>query len=91
MARGYMPNQYTPLILTYRELEQVLLPYIVTHRWGQDTIGDLWRAGAPIPSSGEERRVILLTKLMNWLKTIMSEQGQPLDATAGIYARLAQK
>jgi hypothetical protein len=85
-----MTSQRPPLILTYRELEQVLAPYIVAHSWGQDTIGDLWRMGAPTPDGGEQRRVILPGQLYRWLDTVLSEQGQPLDATAGIYARLAQ-
>ena len=86
-----MTKQRPPLLLTYRELEQVLAPYIVAHSWGQDTIGDLWRMGAPTPSVGEQRRVIFPGQLYKWLETVLTEQGQPLDAELGIYSRLALK
>lgn len=85
------PRQYKPLILSYRELESVLFPYIVTNAWGIDTIRDLWMVGAPIPGVGEERRVILPGKLMEWLKDVLNTNGQPLDARAGIYSQLARQ
>jgi len=51
-----------PRIVTEAELVATLAPYMLGYSWALDTIGDLWRMGAPDPSprlpGTPERRVL---------------------------------
>lgn len=76
-----------PLILTENELTAVLSPLTMGYKWGEETIADLWRCGAPTPNSNH-KRIILPNKLLEWLEDVLARQGRPLDETAAIFGRL---
>lgn len=76
-----------PLIVTELELTAVLGPLTIGYAWGADTIGDLWRMGAPHPNN-PHRRIILPSKLLEWLADVLKRQGRPLDDMAAAYGRL---
>lgn len=81
-----------PLIMTYPQLETVLLPLTIGYAWGVNTIHDLWKIGAPTPDStlGNEKRIIFPGQLMKWLEDVLTRQGRPLSDGAKLYARMTQ-
>ena len=81
-----------PLIMTYPQLETVLLPLTIGYTWGVNTIHDLWKIGAPTPDStpGNEKRIIFPGQLMKWLEDVLTRQGRPLSDGAKLYARMTQ-
>jgi hypothetical protein len=79
--------QLPPLILTEAQLTAVLEPLTAGYAWGAGTIGDLWRCGAPLPND-PTKRIILPSKLMDWLADVLERQGRPLDMAAEVFGRL---
>lgn len=81
-----------PLILTYPELEAVVWPLVQFDAWGKDTIGDLWRMGAPtpqsIPNKPGEKRVVFPGQLMKWISDVLTRKGMPPDEAAKAYVKL---
>ena len=86
-------NRYPPLILTYKQLEAAVWPIIAYDGWGKDTIGDLWRMGAPTPESTpqNEKRIVFPSQLMKWLSDVLQRQGRPLDDMAKVLAITLQE
>lgn len=76
-----------PLILTYKQLETAVWPIIYADKWAKDTIGDLWRKGAPIPEK-PGARIVFPKMLMEWLKDILQRQGRPLDDMAELLSKM---
>lgn len=87
-----MSSNLPPLIMTYPQLETVLLPLTIGYAWGVNTIHDLWKIGAPTPDStpGNEKRIIFPGQLMKWLEDVLTRQGRPLSDGAKLYARMTQ-
>lgn len=88
-----LPTQsLPPVCLTYQQLQAVLGPIVLGYKWGEDTIMDLWRLGAPVPpqpgrpQTGE--RLILPSQLMAWLEDVLTRQGRPLSQSAQLYAQM---
>lgn len=81
-----------PLIVSYSELEAILQPITMGYAWGENTIHDLWKIGAPSPQStiDNERRIVFPSQLAAWLKDVLNKKGQPLDAMAEAYLTLLQ-
>ena len=81
-----------PLIVSYDELVAILQPITMGYAWGEGTIHDLWKIGAPSPDSTihNERRIIFPSQLATWLKDVLTKKGQPLDAVAETYIKLLQ-
>ena len=83
--------QYPPLILTFEQLKRVLQPLTAGYPWGEGTIHDLWKIGAPTPDSGPgqpEKRIIIPAQLGKWLGDVLARQGRPLSEAAKIYSSL---
>ena len=71
-----------PLILTFAQLQAVMYRYMTGNKWAQDTIGDLWRMGAPTPNN-PNKRIILASQLWTWLKDVTERKGvDPLVAAS---------
>lgn len=69
-----------PLMLTFAQLQLVMYRYLVGNKWAEDTIGDLWRMGAPTPND-PNKRIILASQLWDWLKDVTERAGvDPLTA-----------
>lgn len=85
-------KRYPPLIVTFQELRSILEPLTVGYAWGESTIADLWRLGAPTPNSiigtHGERRIVFPTQLAKWLEDVLQRQGIPLDAGTQAYLDL---
>ena len=68
-----------PRVVTEADLVEVLTPYIVGFPWALDTIGDLWRMGAPDPSprypGAPERRVLLPGAFARWWAEVQARAG----------------
>lgn len=68
-----------PRVVTEADLIEVLTPYIVGFPWALDTIGDLWRMGAPDPSPRRpgtpERRVLLPGAFARWWAEVQARAG----------------
>lgn len=81
---------FPPLILTEGELRAVLLPLVVGDEWALDTVGDLWRMGAPVPGDvgAGVRRVILPGQLGRWLGDVLGRRGVPLSEAARAWVDL---
>ena len=83
-----------PLMLTFAEALTVLLPVTAGYKWGEDTIRDLWKMGAPTPNSPlntpQERRIIFPGQLAKWLVDVLERQGLPLDASAHAWSKLQE-
>ena len=83
-----------PLMLTYAETVKVLMPITLGYAWGEGTIRDLWKMGAPTPDSrmgsANERRIIFPGQLAKWLVDVLERQGQPLDASAYAWSNLQE-
>lgn len=79
MAENYGFNR--PKIITWSELQRVILPRIQGYRWALDTLGDLWRLCAPVPNQiiatghDDERRIITPSKFAAWWGDIAKRQG----------------
>ena len=84
---------FPPLIMTYQELETVLMPLTIGYKWGRETIHDLWKIGAPTPDStpAHEKRIIFPSKLASWLGDVLERQGRPLDDMATVYLQMLQE
>ena len=71
-------------LVTKEQLVATLLPYIVGYPWALDTIEDLWRMGAPVPSwrpgQGPEVRVLLAGAFRRWWEDVRRRQGLSLAA-----------
>lgn len=76
-----------PLIVTFAELERTVAPIVGGDKWAADTIGDLWRMGAPHPTN-PFKRVVFPNKLAEWLADVLERKGRPLDAAAEAYVEL---
>ena len=85
-------RQLPPLIVSEAELNIVLQPVTAGYAWGEGTIGDLWRMGAPTPDStiDNERRIVFPSQLAKWLEDVLDRQGRPLDGVAKAYNSLQE-
>ena len=71
-----------PLILTFAQLQALMYRYMAGNKWAEDTIGDLWRMGAPAPNN-PNKRIILASQLWIWLKDVTERRGvDPLAAAS---------
>lgn len=80
-----------PLMVTELELQAILFPFFFDDAWARDTVGDLWRQGAPIPNRdphAEVKRIVFPKQLYKWLEDILNRKGLPLDAQAKTYIEL---
>ena len=68
-----------PRIVTEAELVQKLWPVISNYAWALDTIGDLWRMGAPTPNSRlgtpAEKRILLPRQFEAWWSDVQQRMG----------------
>ena len=67
-----------PRIVSEAQLRAVLLPLLALDRWAADTIGDLWRRGAPVPqrgAQGEELRILLPIQFATWWRDVAVRHG----------------
>ena len=78
---------WPPLILSFAQLQMVMYRYLSGNKWAQDTIGDLWRMGAPAPND-PTKRIILSTQLWTWLKDVTERQGIDSLAAANELRRM---
>lgn len=82
-----------PRIVTEADLVEVLTPYIIGFPWALDTIGDLWRMGAPDPSprypGAPERRVLLPGAFARWWAEVCDRAG--VSVTPEVIAQSLQK
>lgn len=80
-----------PRIVTEAELIEALMPYIVGYAWALDTIGDLWRMGAPEPNprprGWPERRILLPGQFKRWWDDVQRRQGIDPALTANKVVR----
>jgi hypothetical protein len=76
-----------PLIVTAQELRDILSPLTNGYKWGENTIMDLWKLGAPMPNDNT-RRIVFPNKLAEWLEDVLARQGRPLDEAAKAYNNL---
>ena len=76
-----------PITATYDELVTILQPLTMGYKWGEDTIRDLWKLGAPLPHD-VNKRIVFPNKLADWLADVLEKKGQPLDAAARVYVDL---
>lgn len=81
-----------PLIVTLDELTAILQPITMGYTWGEATIHDLWKIGAPTPDSTihYEKRIVFPGQLAKWLKDVLTKQGHSLDDMADTYIKLLQ-
>ncbi len=85
-------SRLPPVCLTYSQLAAAVAPLIESNKWAQDTLGDLWRMGSPMPpkfrswTTTEEVRLLVPSAFMQWIKDVLERAGQPLDASAEMYA-----
>ena len=90
-------NNLPPVCLTFPELRRIVGPLIEGYAWAEDTIGDLWREGAPMPPAfgretpGEIVRLIVPSQLMKWLEDVLNRQGRPLDEVAQLYSQMIRE
>jgi hypothetical protein len=83
-----------PVCLTYDQLQAAVQPLIETDKWAQDTLGDLWRMGAPMPpaltglkaDNNKEIRLLIPSAFMKWIVDVLERRGDSLDAAAAMYA-----
>ena len=76
-----------PLILTFAQLQLVMYKHMTGNKWAQDTIGDLWRMGAPAPNN-PQKRIILSSQLWTWLKDVTERAGVDSLAAANELRRM---
>lgn len=72
-----------PIIVTELHLVQTLMPYMTGYPWALDTIGDLWRTGAPDPSprlpGTPERRILNPGQFKKWWEDVSQRAGVDLS------------
>lgn len=86
-------KQLPPVIMTLPQLKEVLFPITAGYKWGEQTIEDLWRLGAPMPPKAGQRmaddeRLIVPSQLIKWLEDVLTRQGRPLSDSAKLYAQM---
>ena len=67
-----------PRIVSEADLKNKLMPLLGLDHWAADTVGDLWRKGAPVPQRGphgEELRILLPTQFANWWNDVATRVG----------------
>lgn len=68
-----------PRIVTEAELVSTLMPFMLGYPWALDTVGDLWRMGAPDPSprlpGTPERRILLPGQFAKWWADVSARAG----------------
>lgn len=68
-----------PRIVTEADLVATLMPYIMGYPWALDTIGDLWRMGAPDPAprlpGQPERRILNPGQFATWWADVSARAG----------------
>ena len=80
-----MPDPDFPQAITTTEAELVtkLLPYIQGYPWALDTIGDLWRMGAPVPhrpiGTPYEQRILIPSQFKRWWADVQRRMGHNLS------------
>lgn len=71
-----------PRIVTEADLVVTLMPYIMGYPWALDTIGDLWRMGAPDPAKrlpGQpEKRILNPGQFAKWWADVSARAGADL-------------
>lgn len=72
-----------PRIVTEADLVATLMPYIMDYPWALDTIGDLWRMGAPemrprLPGL-PEKRIINPGQFAKWWADVAVRAGANLN------------
>ncbi len=74
----------TPRIVTFADLQRVLLPYCLGWSWAADAIRDLWLKGAPVPTGPHEpeKRILLPGQFKKWWAEVQQRQGLPVDPDA---------
>ncbi len=87
MNEGLNWLKLPPITATYDELVTILQPLTAGYKWGEGTIRDLWKLGAPLPDK-PDKRIVFPNKLAEWLVDVLEKKGQPLDAAAKIYIDL---
>lgn len=66
-----------PRLITESQLRLILGTILGLDKWAQDTIGDLWRMGAPVPNPGmEETRILLPNQFKTWWNDVMQRLGE---------------
>jgi len=84
MASIATPTTLTqPRIVTLKELHDKLIPICGGDKWGIDTIGDLWKMGAPIPNVNPdqpEQRILLPGQFQKWFQDVATRTGNDLTA-----------
>lgn len=71
-----------PRIVSEAELKSKLMPLLVLDLWAADTVGDLWRKGAPVPQrgpAGEELRILLPTQFKTWWDDVATRTGYEIN------------
>lgn len=71
-----------PRIVSEAELRNKLMPLLGLDHWAADTVGDLWRKGAPVPQrgpNGEELRILLPTQFKNWWNDVATRTGYEIN------------
>ena len=85
-----------PVVMTLPQLKRTLLPITAGYTWGEETITDLWRLGAPMPPAAgsyqaEDARLIVPSQLVKWLEDVLNRQGRPLSESARLYAQMMKE
>lgn len=81
MAENYGFNK--PKIITWGEMQRVILPRIQGYKWALDTLGDLWQLCAPVPNQiiapgrDSERRIITPSQFAAWWGDVAKRMGYP--------------
>lgn len=73
-----------PRIVTEADLVATLMPYMLGYPWALDTIGDLWRMGAPdmtprLPGQ-PEKRILNPGQFAKWWADVSKRSGADLTA-----------
>lgn len=81
-----------PRIVTLAELKAKLLPICLGNKWGEGTIVDLWKKGAPVPQpEGEpERRILIPGQFKKWWDDLHQRLGTGFD-TESMYQPLSRQ
>lgn len=66
-----------PRLVTLKQLQDVLLPLCFGDKWAEDTIGDLWKMGAPVPVGlgQDETRILLPHQFKKWFEDLSRRVG----------------
>lgn len=70
-------GQIPPRIVSFAQLQAVLLPIVSGYPWAEDSLHDLWKLGAPIPGQpgAAERRILLPQKFLAWWGEVQQKMG----------------